>query len=71
MRKAITGQNYLFEWNAPTPLSEAPTLVVKGGSSAFSETMTQSRTDLTVNSIASDRRTLTLSAEAIALHIRS
>ena len=68
MRKAITGQNYLFEWNAPTPLSEAPTLVVKGGSSAFSETMTQSRTDLTVNSIASDRRTLTLSAEAIALH---
>lgn len=68
MRKAITGQNYLFEYNAPTPLSTAPTLVVKGGSSAFSETMTQSRTDLTVNSIATDRRTLTLSASAVSLH---
>ena len=68
MRKAITGQNYLFEYNAPTPLSTAPTLLVKGGSSAFSETMTQSRTDLTVTSIASDRRTLTLSTSAISLH---
>ena len=68
MRKAITGQDYLFEWNAPTPLSEAPTLVVKGGSSSFSESMTQSRTDSTVTAIASDRRTLTLSASATSLH---
>jgi len=68
MRKVITGQDYLFEWNAPTPLSEAPTLVVKGGSSSYSETMTQSRTDSTVTTIASDRRTLTLSASANPLN---
>lgn len=67
MRKAITGQDYLYEWNAPTPLSAAPTLSVTGGSSAFSVAMTQSRSDSTVTAIASDRRTLTLSASADSL----
>jgi hypothetical protein len=67
MRKAIQNQDYLFEWNAPTPLSAQPTLEVKGGASAFSVTMTQSRSDVTVSSIASDRRTLTLDASATGL----
>jgi ferritin-like protein len=68
MRKAITGENYLFEWNAPAPLSEAPTLTVTGGTLAFSSAMTQSRADVTVTGIATDRRTLTLSASADSLN---
>ena len=68
MRKAITGENYLFEWNAPAPLSEAPTLTITGGALAFSSAMTQSRADVTVTAIATDRRTLTLSASADSLN---
>jgi len=68
MRKAITGQDYLFEWSAPSPLSADPTLEVTGGVGAYNVTMTQSRSDVTVSSIATDRRTLTLSAPAAALH---
>ena len=68
MRKAITGENYLFEWNAPAPLSEAPTLTITGGALAFSSAMTQSRADVTVTGIATDRRTLTLSASADSLN---
>lgn len=68
MRKAITGQDYFFEYNAPSPLSEAPTITVTGGALAFSSAMTQSRADLTVTAIASDRRTLTLSASADPLN---
>ena len=64
MRKAIKSQDYLFEWNAPTPLSAQPTLEIKGGATAYSVSMTQSRSDVTVSSIASDRRTLTLNASA-------
>lgn len=68
MRKAITGQAYLFEWNSPAPLSEAPTLTVTGGALAFSSAMTQSRANVTVSAIASDRRTLTLSGSTDALN---
>ena len=57
MRKAITGQDYLFEWSAPSPLSADPTLEVTGGAGAYNVTMTQSRSDVTVSSIATDRRT--------------
>lgn len=68
MRKAITGEDYLFEWNAPAPLSGAPTLTVTGGALAFSSAMTQSRANVSVTAIASDRRTLTLSASADSLN---
>ena len=68
MRKAITGQAYLFEWNSPSPLSGAPTLSFTGGALAYSEAMTQSRANVTVSAIAADRRTLTLTGSADSLH---
>lgn len=67
MIKVATNTNLLFEWNAPKPTTGSVTLDIYGASSAVSITLTQSRTDLTVTAIASDRRTLTLSGSATAL----
>lgn len=67
MIKVATNTDLLFEWNAPTPTTGSVTLKVYKTTSPVTVTLTQSRTGLTVNSVANDRRTLTLSASATAL----
>ena len=67
MIKVATDTDLLFEWNAPTPITGGVTLKVYATSTPVTVALTQSRTALTVTAIASDRRTLTLSASATAL----
>ena len=67
MIKVATDQDLLFEWNAPSPTTGAVSLRVYATASPVTVALTQSRTDLTVTAVASDRRTLTLSASATAL----
>ncbi len=63
MRKAITGQNYLFEWNAPTPISGTPVLTLDSINYNFSQT----RSSAAVSAIGNDRRTLTIANQATGL----
>ena len=57
----------MFQWTAPRPTTGAVTLQVFGASAPISVALTQSRSDSSITAIASDRRTLTLSASADAL----
>ena len=63
MRKAIKDKNYLFEWNAPSPISGTPVLTLDSSNYNFS----QSRSSATVSAIANDRRTLTIDNQATGL----
>ena len=63
MRKAIKDKTYLFEWNAPSPISGTPTLILNAVNYNFS----QSRSSATVSAIANDRRTLTIDNQATGL----
>lgn len=67
MRKAVLNQSYLFQWNAPHPLSGTPNLTIKTTSSSFTYAMTQGRADATVSAISNDRRTLTVNNQASGL----
>lgn len=67
MIKATRGDDYMFQWTAPRPTTGAVTLQVFGASAPISVALTQSRSDSSITAIASDRRTLTLSASADAL----
>lgn len=67
MIKAVTGQSHLFEWNAPGPLTTAPTLKLYRNGSASSVVLTETRADVSVSAVANDRRTLTVSAQASSL----
>jgi hypothetical protein len=64
MRKATTGQDIKFVWHPRTPYSGNPTLTV-GFSTPFSSVLSQLRSDVSVSSVATDRRTLTLSAPVV------
>jgi len=67
MRKTPTGQVIHFIWNPRSPYTGNATLTVDF-STPFSSVLTQQRSDVSVTSIATDRRTLTLSAPvAVAL----
>lgn len=59
MRKAITNQNHRFIWSPQVPLTGTPSVVIDTAA-GISENLTRFTTDLTVNAIATDRRTLTL-----------
>jgi len=63
MRKAITAQDYLFEWSAPTPINGTPSITIKA-SSTVTSVMSQSRVNATVSAIQNDRRTLTVDVQA-------
>ena len=63
MRKAITNLDYLFQWNAPFPITGTPTITINGSTSSLS----QNRAAVSVTAIAADRRTLTLSTSATSL----
>ena len=61
MRKAITNQVHHFVWDPPQPWSPTPSITVKFSGGDFTSPLVQSRADVTVTAISSDRRTLTLS----------
>jgi hypothetical protein len=61
MMKAITGIDYLFEWNAPAPVIGTPTITFKV-SSDVTLNMTHSRVNISVTAIGNDRRTLTIAS---------
>jgi hypothetical protein len=61
IRKAITSKDYLFEWNAPKPISGNPSITFKA-SSTVTSVMSHSRSDISVSAIANDRRTLTIAS---------
>ena len=63
MRKAVLNKDYVFDWNAPTPISGTPTLSLNTITYSFS----QSRADATVSAVANDRRTLTVDNQATGL----
>jgi len=67
MRKAILNQVYLFQWNAPHPLSGVPNIKISKPSSSYTYAMDQSRSDATVTAISNDRRTLTIGNQASGL----
>ena len=62
MLKAVKDQIYHFIWNPPVPYAPTPSIIVKLSGGDYTANFTQSRTDATVTTIASDRRTLTLDA---------
>ena len=64
MIKVARNDDYMFQWTAPRPTTGAVTLQVFGASAAISVGLTQSRANSSITAIATDRRTLTLSAEA-------
>jgi len=64
MIKIARDSDYMFQWTAPRPTTGAVTLQVFGASAAISVALTQSRANSSITAIESDRRTLTLSAEA-------
>ena len=63
MRKAVLNKNYVFDWNAPAPISGTPTLSLN----SITYTFSQSRADATVSAVANDRRTLTVDNQATGL----
>lgn len=63
MKKAILNKTYLFEWNAPTPISGTPVLTLDSVDYNFSQT----RSSAAVSAIGNDRRTLTIANQATGL----
>jgi hypothetical protein len=63
MRKAVLNKDYLFEWNAPTPINGTPTFTINSNTLNLS----QSRSSATVSAIANDRRTLTVDSQVTGL----
>tara|TARA_R100000388_G_C7243090_1_gene162961 strand:+ start:1717 stop:2664 length:948 start_codon:yes stop_codon:yes gene_type:complete len=63
MRKAVLNKDYVFDWNAPAPISGTPTLSLN----SITYTFSQSRADATVSAVANDRRTLTVDNQATGL----
>jgi hypothetical protein len=61
IRKAITGQDHMFEWNAPSPISGTPSITFKV-SSDITSNLSQSRANISVSAIGNDRRTLTIAS---------
>ena len=61
IRKAITGTDYLFQWNAPAPIVGTPSITFKLSSDVTSN-LSHSRNDISVTAIAADRRTLTIAS---------
>ena len=63
MRKAVKGQGYHFVWDPAEPYAEGttPTLTIKFSAGDFDGLFVQSRANVTITAIASDRRTLTTS----------
>jgi len=61
IRKAVTSQNYMFEWNAPKPINGTPSITFKASSTVTSN-MNHSRADISVTAIGNDRRTLTIAS---------
>jgi hypothetical protein len=61
IRKLMTGQNHLFEWNALTPLNGTPSITFKVASDVTTN-LTHSRSDISVTAIGNDRRTLTIAS---------
>jgi len=61
IRKAITGQDHMFEWNAPSPISGTPSITFKVSSDVTSN-LSQSRANISVSAIGNDRRTLTIAS---------
>ncbi len=61
IRKAITGQDHMFEWNAPAPISGTPSITFKVASDITSN-LNQSRANISVTAIGNDRRTLTIAS---------
>jgi len=61
IRKAITGQDHMFEWNAPAPISGTPSITFKVASDVTSN-LNQSRANISVTGIGNDRRTLTIAS---------
>lgn len=64
MRKAVTGQTYLVEWNAPGPLTTAPSVAFKEAGQTSIIFLTQTRAAASVTAIAADRRTLTVNTQS-------
>lgn len=63
MKKAILNKTYLFEWNAPTPISGTPVLTLNSTNYNFSQT----RSSASVTAIGNDRRTLTIDNQVTGL----
>ena len=61
IRKLMTGQNHLFEWNAPSPLNGTPSITFKVAADVTTN-LTHSRADISVTAIDNDRRTLTIAS---------
>tara|TARA_Y100001973_G_scaffold26082_1_gene39229 strand:+ start:420 stop:1370 length:951 start_codon:yes stop_codon:yes gene_type:complete len=59
MIKAITSKDFLFTWNAPTPIDGTPTITFKT-TPAITANLVHSRSSIAVSAIANDRRTLTI-----------
>jgi hypothetical protein len=67
MRKAVTGETHRLEWQAPGPLTAAPTATWREEGQASIIYLTQTRADISVSAIAADRRTLTVASQASGL----
>jgi len=63
MKKAVLNKDYLFEWNAPAPISGTPVLSLD----SIDYNLTQTRSAATVSAIGNDRRTLTIDNQATGL----
>ena len=61
MRKAITSQDHRFIWSPQVPIAGTPSLTIDT-ESGISENFTRFADNVTVTSIANDRRTLTISS---------
>lgn len=67
MRKAVTGETHRLDWQAPGPLTAAPTATWREEGQASIIYLTQTRAAVSVSAIAADRRTLTVSNQATGL----
>ena len=67
MKKAVLNKDYLYVFNAPMPLAQAPVLHVKSEALDTSITLTAERASLTITGVSNDRRTLTISASTTPL----
>ena len=64
MIKVARDSDYMFQWTAPRPTTGVVTLKIFKAITTISVNLTQSRANSSITAIASDRRTLTLSASA-------
>lgn len=67
MKKAVLNKDYLYIFNAPMPLSQAPVLHVKSETIDNTITLTAERASLLITGVSNDRRTLTISAATTPL----